>query len=199
MPLASKITIMAYIGTYYAIGSAWILTILNYFLIGFFQGHLDAYYLDGFRLHVAIVFVFTFVGTIALGVLRYRSGEAGILASIYNLRWIPLLTVLLGGLSLHISQAIVCHFFSIDMQWEATSKEVENLSFVMALRVVWRRFKWTFLFCFTMTTVMLVCRFALPEDWQIKTLVACWPIGTVILNHFLLPLVLNPQLMTFFW
>jgi hypothetical protein len=49
MPLPSKITIMAYIGTYYALGSAWILTLLNYFLIGFFNGWLDHYYINSFR------------------------------------------------------------------------------------------------------------------------------------------------------
>lgn len=49
MPLASKITIMAYIGTYYALGCSWILTMLNYFLIGFFNGFLDHYYINSFR------------------------------------------------------------------------------------------------------------------------------------------------------
>jgi hypothetical protein len=61
MPLASKITIMAYIGTYYALGCSWALTMLNYFLIGFFNGWLDHYYINSFRgkfptiLHCAIL------------------------------------------------------------------------------------------------------------------------------------------------
>jgi cellulose synthase/poly-beta-1,6-N-acetylglucosamine synthase-like glycosyltransferase len=38
MPLASKINIVAYVGTYYAIASAWILTVVNYFIIGWFKG-----------------------------------------------------------------------------------------------------------------------------------------------------------------
>ena len=43
MPLPSKITIMAYVGTYYAIASAWILTLANYFLVGWYNDHLDHY------------------------------------------------------------------------------------------------------------------------------------------------------------
>ena len=39
--LTSKITIISYIGTYYAIGAAWIMTTANYFAIGFFNGYLD--------------------------------------------------------------------------------------------------------------------------------------------------------------
>jgi hypothetical protein len=38
MPLASKINIVAYVGTYYAIAAAWILTLANYFIIGWFKG-----------------------------------------------------------------------------------------------------------------------------------------------------------------
>ena len=49
MPLASKITIVAYIGTYYALACSWFLTMLNYFLIGFLNGWLDHYYIHSFR------------------------------------------------------------------------------------------------------------------------------------------------------
>ena len=38
MPIASKINILSYIGTYYAIGSAWVLTLVNYFVVGWFNG-----------------------------------------------------------------------------------------------------------------------------------------------------------------
>jgi hypothetical protein len=46
IPLTSKITIISYIGTYYAIGAAWIMTLCNYFAIGWFNGYLDKYYID---------------------------------------------------------------------------------------------------------------------------------------------------------
>ncbi|XP_014557272.1 hypothetical protein COCVIDRAFT_26122 [Bipolaris victoriae FI3] len=200
MPLASKITIMAYIGTYYALGCSWILTMLNYFLIGFFNGFLDHYYINSFRVYFAIVLIFTVLGNISLAVLRYRIGEGSILGGfLTNLKWIPLLTIFLGGISLHISQALICHFLSIPLEWGSTSKESEHVSFFVAISKVLRRFKWSFMFCFTMTAVMITMAFALPEDWQIRTLIAVWPMGTIIVSHFLLPIVLNPQLMTFTW
>jgi hypothetical protein len=200
IPFPSKITIMAYIGTYYALGSAWFFTCMNYFLIGFFNGWLDHYYIDSFKVYVAIVFVFTLLGCLSLAVCRHRNGESPLHKSLWeNIKWIPMLTVFLGGISLHISQALLCHFFSIDMEWGATSKEVEDVGFFEAIGHVMRKFKYTFLFCFGMTAVMLVCRFAIQEDWQIHLLIACWPMGTVVINHFLLPIVLNPQLMGFIW
>jgi hypothetical protein len=200
MPFPSKITIMAYIGTYYAIGSAWVFTILNYFLIGFFNGWLDHYYIDSFKVYVAIVFIFTLIGNISLGVLRYRAEERGLLSTLgENLKWIPMLTIFLGGISLHISQALLAHFFSIEMEWGSTSKEVEDVTFFEAMRHVGKKFKWTFAFCAIMTAAMLVCAYVIQYDWQIRLLIACWPMGTVIVNHALLPIVLNPQLMTFTW
>lgn len=200
MPLHSKLTIIAYIGTYYALGSAWILTLLNYVVIGFWNGHLDHYYLDSFKIYFGIVMVFTAIGNLALAVLRYRIGECGLLRAIFtNLKWIPLLTIFLGGVSLHISQALLSHFFSIDMQWGATSKEVEDISFFEALGDVIKKFKYTFAFCIIMITGMVCMAYVVPVAWQIRGLTAVFPLALITANHFLLPTVLNPQLMTFTW
>ena len=79
MPLPSKITIMAYIGTYYAIASAWLLTLMNYFLVGWVR--LDHYYVASFEIYLAIVVVFTAAGNIALAVLRYRIEERSLFGS----------------------------------------------------------------------------------------------------------------------
>ncbi|KAF1931311.1 uncharacterized protein M421DRAFT_99174 [Didymella exigua CBS 183.55] len=200
MPLHSKLTIMAYIGTYYALGSSWILTLMNYVIIGLYNGHLDHYYLDSFKIYFSIVIVFTAVGNVALAVLRYRIGECGLLRALFtNLKWIPLLTIFLGGVSLHVSQALLCHFFSIDMQWGATSKEVEDISFWTAGLDVLKKFKYMLTFCVAIAAGMICMAFVVPETWQIRSLIACFPMGLVITNHVLLPTVLNPQLMTFTW
>lgn len=38
-----------------------------------------------------------------------------------------------------------------------------------------------------------------PPDWQIKDFVAILPMSTVTVSHMLLPIVLNPALLTFSW
>ena len=198
MPLPSKLTIMAYVGTYYAIGSAWILTMLNYFLIGWFNGYLDKYYVDSFRIYFAIIVVFSGLGNVALAVLRYRLDEQGILSALIgNFKWILLLTIFLGGLSLHVSQALVCHMFSIDMSWGATAKEVENTTFFEEVPKLLKKFKFTFIWCFIMAGGMIYLAVAPPPLWGIKGITAVWPMTTVVAAHFLLPIVLNPSLMLF--
>lgn len=200
MPLASKITILAYIGTYYAIGSTWLLTLLNYFLIGFFNGALDHFYTQSFRVYFALIFVFTLIGNLALAILRYRIQESPLwLGLVQNAKFIPLLTVFLGGVSLHVSQALVCHFCSVDVEWGATTKEHTRVTFFQAIRDVARKFKWSLGLCVGVAVGMVVLGFGVPLEWRVRDVVAWWPLLTVVVNHALLPVVVNPQWMTCRW
>ena len=200
MPLPSKITIMAYIGTYYAIGSAWLLTVANYFLVGWFNGYLDHYYVDSFKIYFAIVIVFNCLGNVALALLRYRLDEQDLLRGLLeNFKWIILLTIFLGGISVHVSQALLCHMFSIDMSWGATSKEVENTSFFEEIPKLIKRFKYMFLWCIGCAGGMIYLAVAAPYSWRIAFFTAIWPLATVLCSHFLLPIALNPSLMLFTW
>ncbi len=198
MPLPSKITIMAYVGTYYAIGSAWILTLANYFLVGWFNGHLDHYYVDSFKIYFAIIIVFNALGNIALAVLRYRLDEADILkALLTNFKWIFMLTIFLGGISLHVSQALLCHMFSIDMSWGATAKEITETHFFDEMGKVLKNFKYMFIWCLLCCGAMIYLAVAAPPLWRINFFTAIWPLSTIVVSHFLLPIALNPGLMLF--
>lgn len=200
MPLGSKFTIMAYIGTYYAIGSSWLLTLGNYFLTGWFNGHFDHYYLDSFKIYFAIIIVFSGLGNIALAVLRYRTEEKALLpALVENFKWLPLITIFLGGISLHVSQALLSHLFSVDMSWGATSKEAENTTFFKEIPKVLKSFKFTFLFVFLCTAMIICLATVAPYFWQVRLFIAIFPLSAIVAGHFLLPIVLNPNLMLFTW
>ncbi|KAF2683165.1 hypothetical protein K458DRAFT_341123 [Lentithecium fluviatile CBS 122367] len=200
IPLTSKFTIMAYVGTYYAIGSAWVLTLMNYFLIGWFNGMLDHYYLDSFKVYFSIIVIFTAMGNVALALFRYRIREAGLgEALLENLKWVPLLVIFLGGVSLHVSQALLCHMLCIDMSWGATAKEVDNTPFFKEIPRVLRRFKGTFALCFGLMTLMVTMALVMPFDWNITLFTAVFPLCAVAVTHFLLPIVLNPNLLRFTW
>jgi hypothetical protein len=136
----SKITVVSYIGTYYAIGAAWIMTSVNYFIMGWFNGYLDKYYVDSWQVWFSIILVFNGLGNIALAVMRYRVGERNILYALFeNFKWTFLLAIFLGGLSLHVSQALLAHMFEIDMTWGATSKEAEFSNFFIEVPKVLKK------------------------------------------------------------
>lgn len=131
--MTSKITIISYIGTYYAIGAAWILTVANYFAIGWFNGYLDQYYIDSWKVWFSIVIVFNGLGNFALAAIRYRLGERSFFSSLYeNFKWTLMFAIFLGGLSLHVSQALLAHMFEINMTWvSASSAKTIKLSFIL--------------------------------------------------------------------
>lgn len=223
IPLARKLTIIAYIGTYYAIAAAWIVVILNYFITGWYYGAYDKYYLDSFAIYLAIMSVFTGLGNLSLAVLRFRMKEESLItacemshpipprlpspwqliihaaAVLQNLKWIPMLMIFLGGISIHVSQAILSHFFEVDMVWGSTAKEVENVNFGQEMVRILGRFRWTFLFCAAGLALILCGFFAFPEPWRIRTFFSIYPLASVLIPHFCLPVLLNPALMMFTW
>jgi membrane glycosyltransferase len=200
MPLPSKFSILAYIGTYYALGSAWLLTLSDYFLVGWFHGTLDRYYIDSFRIMFSIVCVFTILGNVSLAVLRYRINEKSLIAALCeNLVWIPLLVIFLGGISVHISQALLAHLFSVNMTWGSTVKETKSIPFFQEIPQVLRRFKWTFSACLVGAVGMVALAKWVPEMWRITLFTPIWPLASLIVSSFLLPVVLNPNLMLFTW
>ncbi|EPE05345.1 glycosyl transferase family 2 [Ophiostoma piceae UAMH 11346] len=202
MPLGSKVTVLAYIGTYYAIGYAWLGSLLNYFLVGWYNGHLDHFYMNSWRVWVALVVVFSGAGNLALAVVRYRGegGNSNLMVQLWiSFRWVPLLFVFFGGISMHVGQAILAHMLSVDMSWGATAKEVSDTSFFIEMPVILRRFKFAFLFCLLMVALIVCGAYAFPYLWRIKQLIAIFPLTCIIVNHFLLPVLLNPALMKFTW
>ncbi|KAK3995126.1 glucans biosynthesis glucosyltransferase H [Cladorrhinum sp. PSN332] len=200
IPLPKKMTIMAYIGTYYAIAAAWSITLANYFITGWFYGAYDKYYLDSFAIYISIIVVFNGLGNLALAVLRYRLSEKSLLRAYWeNIKWIPMFSIFLGGISLHVAQAILSHFFEIDMVWGATAKELEEVNFGSEFFKIIRRFKFTFIYCFVCTALMICGNHVFPVEWRISELYAIFPLGLSVACHFALPVLLNPALMMFTW
>ncbi|TDZ51795.1 Glucans biosynthesis glucosyltransferase H [Colletotrichum trifolii] len=193
-----KVTILSYIGTYYAIGVSWILTLFNYFFTGWLNGEYDKFYLDSFSNYFSLTIVFPLMGNVALAVLRYRMGKKSLLGSLWeNFRWMPIFFIFLGGISLHVSKALACHFFEIDIQWGATAKEVETCNFLEEIPKLFKSFAGTFVFCFGLTALIICGYYVFPVQWQIRTFATIYPLCATIVSHFALPVLLNPALMKF--
>jgi len=56
--ITSKMTILAYIGTYYAIAAAVPLTLANYLIVGWFSSDIDQFYLTSWKIFVGMAVVF---------------------------------------------------------------------------------------------------------------------------------------------
>lgn len=143
MMLSSKISVFAYICSYFAIGVGLPMTVVNYFLVGWFDDSLDHFYLPSWKVFVSLLVVFNLAGGISLAVIRYRTGERSLLGSIIeNFKWTPMMAIFFGGLSFHVSCALLAHLLHINMQWGATSKEKENSNFFQEVPKILKSFKY---------------------------------------------------------
>jgi hypothetical protein len=122
-------------------------------------------------------------------------------AVIENFKWSFCFIIFFGGISLHVSGALLAHMFEIDVSWGVTSKELEFANFFTEVPKVAKRFKYSIAFSLFWIVAMIVLAEAtfLPWSWNIDLFVAIFPMASLCASTLLLPIVLNPGLMTFFW
>ncbi|KAF5376599.1 hypothetical protein D9757_009590 [Collybiopsis confluens] len=125
-PIHYKIGMSSYMFSYYGMAAATVGGVLNYLLLGL-GPDLDRFYLHSFEILLACVVVFPALGNLGFTLLEYRLGHRSIWGATYeNLRWIPFFSFFFGGLSIHLSTAILAHLFSYDMTWGSTGKEIDD-------------------------------------------------------------------------
>jgi cellulose synthase/poly-beta-1,6-N-acetylglucosamine synthase-like glycosyltransferase len=174
--LSSKISIMGYIFSYYAIATAVPLGALNYFLVGWLNGELDKYYVESWNIFIVLIIVFNGMSSVCFAIMRYRIGEASLLGAFFeNVKWMPFFCIFFGGISFHVFLAICSHMFSINMSWGATAKEKDNSNFFAEIPKIWKRFKWMYMFMILMIAAMIYLGCFAPHGWEINGVTAVVP------------------------
>ncbi|KAK7037791.1 hypothetical protein VNI00_010752 [Paramarasmius palmivorus] len=190
-PVHYKIGMTSYMFSYYGIAAATVGSILNYLLLGL-APNLDRFYLKSFEILLACVVVFPGLGNIGFTLLEYRIGHRSLLgAVIENLRWVPFFVFFFGGLSIHLSTAILAHMFSYDMTWGSTGKEVEKSTFWIEVPRILRNFRLSFTICIAIIAMMIIMSTDLiPFEYQIPgwNWALIIPVSLVVGCHALVPL-----------
>lgn len=190
--ITSKITILAYIGTYYAIASAIPLTLANYLIVGWFSDNVDQFYITSWKIFVGMAVIFNVLSPTAYAMLRHRLGQATFFWSLVETaKWTPMFLLFFGGISYHLLKAILCHFFSIKMEWTTTAKELTESGFRVGLDRIVRDFKWMYLFILPIAGGMIYLALYAPRGWVISDFAAIVPIANQVGCHALLPFALG--------
>ncbi|KZT03077.1 uncharacterized protein LAESUDRAFT_660491 [Laetiporus sulphureus 93-53] len=199
-PIHYKISMMSYMFSYYGLAASAMLSILNYLLLGWgIQS--DGFYLHSFEIWLACTVVFPGAGNAGFTLLEYRLGQRSLFDSlIENVTWIPFFFFFFGGLSIHLSQALLAHLFSYNITWGATKKEVERSNFWLEVPKILKRFWMALVLSVLIVVAMIILATDLiPTGWQI--VVTDWavilPLAIVVGCHILYPIVLNPWFMIF--
>ncbi|TCD64806.1 hypothetical protein EIP91_003618 [Steccherinum ochraceum] len=200
-PVHYKITMMSYMFSYYGIAIGFVLSMVNYLLLGWGY-EVDGFYLKSFEIWLACIVVFPIAGNLGFILLEYRLGMRSLLDSaVETLKWVPFFFFFFGGLSIHLSQALLAHMFSYDIQWGATIKEVERSNFWLEVPKIIKRFWMALLLCLVIAAGMVILSLpsVVPIGWQIPG--SDWavivPLALTVGCHALWPILLNPWFMIF--
>jgi len=199
-PMHYKISMMAYMFSYYGLSASVTIGVINYVLLGF-QFPVDDFYMKSFEIWLAVTVVFTGSGNVGYTILEYRLGKKNLLwGFLENIMWIPFFFFFFGGLAIPLSQAILAHMFSYDISWSATIKEVERSNFFKEIPKIAKRFWFPLIVATLLIAGMIICSTSLvPISWQVNG--SSWgvifPLSVSTSCHILFPIVLNPWLMVF--
>jgi hypothetical protein len=191
-----------------------LLTVLNYLICGW-ELEVDAFYLHSFEIWLAVTVVFTGAGNLGFTLLEYRLGIRGLKDSLLDtLKWLPFLYVFLsradigiyvgspllascrsffffGGLSIHLSKALLAHMFSYNIQWGATKKEVERSNFFLEIPKIIKRFRVALVLSFL--AIVMIVLFAIEDIMPIAWLIprtnwsVIFPLALTAACHILYP------------
>ncbi|KAJ3724459.1 glycosyl transferase family group 2-domain-containing protein [Lentinula raphanica] len=199
-PVHYKISMMSYLFSYYGLAASALLSVFNYFLLGW-AADVDGYYLESFKIWLACTVVFPGAGNIGYTILEYRLGRHNLFSAfIENITWIPFFFFFFGGLSIHLTAALLAHMFSYNIKWEATKKEVERSNFFIEVPRIWKHYRHIMVLgAITIATMIVLSLDFVPESWRIpgKSWAVILPLSIVTAGHMLFPIVLNPWLMIF--
>ncbi|SGZ49829.1 CIC11C00000004022 [Sungouiella intermedia] len=197
--LPCKFSILGYMGTYYAIATSLIMLVANYFIVGYYDWGYSRVYIDAMKVFVSVMVVFGCATQVAYIIGRYRIYKHSIYTMVLEFRYSILFSVFLGGLSWHMIVSIGSYFFSLNLQWGATAKDIDDSNFFKELPKAIKNYKFMYILCIFLIAGMIVLAFFVPYAFQIRLLTCALPLGWSVASHFLSPIVLNPQLMTFAW
>ncbi|KAI0357210.1 hypothetical protein OH77DRAFT_142459 [Trametes cingulata] len=199
-PVHYKISMMSYMFSYYGLAASALLSVLNYLLLGW-NLKVDGFYEHSFEIWLACTVVFPGAGNLGFTLLEYRLGQRNIFeALIENVTWIPFFFFFFGGLSIHLSQALLAHLFSYNITWGATKKEVERSNFWLEVPKILKRFWLALIISLALCVIMvLLTTEAVPVGWRIFSWdwAVILPLAIVAGCHIAYPIVLNPWFMIF--
>ena len=98
-----------------------------------------------------------------------------------------LVVAFLGGLSWHISYALLAHMFCLPIEWSSTAKELEGDGIFVGIDKVWKVFRFAIGFMLLLTRCMIYLSLFAPHGWKITSWTSIFPVANQVFGHILLP------------
>lgn len=125
-----------------------LLATVNYILVGLFPDELDHWYLSSYGIWLSLAVVFNGLSSLAFSMLRHQFKEETFWKALLKaLKWLPFMTLFFSGISINCAKALLCHAFSINIEWASTAKEPGPGGFYIGLDKMVSSFKYTWIIC----------------------------------------------------
>ncbi|CEI39823.1 unnamed protein product [Fusarium venenatum] len=147
---------------------------------------------------LSLVVVFNGLGSVAFSMARHQLKEEVFWrAFLQSMKWLPFLVIYFGGISLNCAKALLCHAFSINIEWSSTAKEPGPSGFFIGLDKMIESFKYTWIICIVLSVMMIYFAVGAPWGYTITpgphstAVVAIVPLAIQVCSAFFLPLTLG--------
>jgi len=125
-----------------------LLATVNYVIVGLFNSEIDHIYLRSWGIWMSLIVIFNGVASVAFSMARHQLKEITFWkALLQSAMWLPFLIIFFGGISLNCAKALLCHAFSINIEWASTAKEAGPSGFFIGLDKMVKQFKYTWAIC----------------------------------------------------
>lgn len=194
----SKVGIVSYLFTYFAIAASLPLSFLNFFTYGWVETSIDTQVLPLYVI-LQISMLFSAWGTFTNSVFKARILRKDVINVIwYNIVQTPFYVLFFGSLPFHIILVMGKYFYNSEtIVWGSTQKEVSYSSKLEAIVSTLKEFKLMYIF-FTSTLICLgfLHSSLVVDEWRIVNINAVVPLVMTSCFHLLGPMLLNPYIMT---
>lgn len=132
----------------YAIACGLLLGTISYVVVGLFIQEIDHYYESSWSIMLSLLVVFNGVNMFSFSMLRHQMKVTTFWKALYEaFKWLPFFILFFGGISLNCAKALLCHKFSINIEWAATAKEIGPSGFYISLDKMAKKFIYTWVGC----------------------------------------------------
>jgi len=197
IPWYWKYSVLAYMGTYYALAYGTFASCLGLILFAYssYWRQRTQYALDTL---LSVTFVFGVLGVTVNSVVRWKLKYCSFLRAVAKEFWNALmLTFFFGSVSYHVFVSLMAHAWNTSMSWSTTKKEAEQMTWWEAVKetLKFQSGSYAFFGCEIVLCALVYNGFFYDESLAVTDITAYIPTIICIGLHLFAPFLLNPRIM----
>ena len=189
----SKYNCILYLGSYYALALAPLLTVINYFTFSYSADYRTKVS-SSLDITLSCVGIYSAGAPLYAAIMKWKLGISGFFrAIVIEFRQTLVLSIFFTGLSFHLFQVLMCHALAKPLNWTSTNKKLEVRSRWSEFCDVISSYR-TLYIINVLLAAMMIYLYHTSDWWAIRNVSAVVPLGMLVSCTMLSPLLLNTKI-----